>query len=56
MTVLASLADALASGELTTVVAKVEARGPAAYVTDLTMLENRFEFRRWVRAARGESR
>jgi sulfopyruvate decarboxylase subunit beta len=51
----AAFGDALASGELTTLVAKVEAAGPARYVTDLTMLENRFEFRRWVRAARGES-
>ena len=48
--------EAFAGDELTTLVAKVEARGPSAYVTDLTMLENRFEFRRWVRAARGESR
>jgi sulfopyruvate decarboxylase subunit beta len=52
----AAFAEALASGELTTLVAKVEATGPSAYVTDLTMLENRFEFRRWVRTARGENR
>src|SRR4051794_27386188 len=35
---------ALAAGELTTLVAKVEAVGPAKYVTDLSLLENRFEF------------
>jgi sulfopyruvate decarboxylase subunit beta len=51
-----AFAETLASGELTTLVAKVEATGPSAYVTDLTMLENRFEFRRWVRTARGENR
>src|ERR1041385_4353659 len=32
---------ALAAGELTTLVAKVEAVGPARYVTDLSLLENR---------------
>lgn len=42
--------DALSSKELTTIVAKVEATGPAKYVTDLTMLENRFEFSRYLRS------
>jgi sulfopyruvate decarboxylase subunit beta len=42
--------DALAAGELTTIVAKVEAIGPAAYVTDLSLLENRFQFARYLRA------
>src|SRR6185503_5228374 len=32
------------AGELTTLVAKVEATGPSAYATGLSMLENRFEF------------
>jgi sulfopyruvate decarboxylase subunit beta len=41
--------DALAVGELTTIVAKVEARGPARFVTDLPMLENRFQFQRHLR-------
>lgn len=40
---------ALAARELTTIVAKVEARGPSGYVTDLALLENRFEFQRWMR-------
>jgi sulfopyruvate decarboxylase subunit beta len=40
---------ALAAGELTTIVAKVEAVGPAGYVTELSMLENRFEFQKWLR-------
>ncbi len=39
---------ALDAGELTTLVAKVEATGPAAFVTDLAMLENRFQFQRWL--------
>ena len=33
-------------GDLTTIVAKVEAVGPSAYVTDLSLLENRFQFPR----------
>jgi len=37
------------AGELTTLVAKVEAVGPAAYVTDLTLLENRFQFARHLK-------
>jgi sulfopyruvate decarboxylase subunit beta len=32
--------------QLTSLVAKVEARGPKVYLTDLHMLENRFEFQR----------
>jgi sulfopyruvate decarboxylase subunit beta len=40
---------ALASGELTTIVAKVDAKGPAGIVTDLALLENRFEFQRWLK-------
>ena len=38
--------EALESNELTTLVAKVEAVGPSAYVTDLSLLENRFQFQR----------
>jgi hypothetical protein len=34
---------------LTTIVAKVEAIGPSGYVTDLALLENRFEFQKWLR-------
>ncbi len=41
--------DALAVRELTTIVAKVEAKGPAVYVTDLALLENRFQFSRFAR-------
>jgi len=42
--------EAIAAGDLTTIVAKVEAVGPAAYVTDLSLLENRFQFQRYLRS------
>jgi sulfopyruvate decarboxylase subunit beta len=35
---------------LTTIVAKVEATGPATYVTNLTLLENRFQFSRYIQS------
>jgi sulfopyruvate decarboxylase subunit beta len=41
---------ALAVGDLTTIVAKVDAVGPPAYVTDLSLLENRFQFQRYLRS------
>lgn len=41
--------DALAARDLTTIVAKVEAVGPSGYVTDLSLLENRFAFQRYLR-------
>jgi sulfopyruvate decarboxylase subunit beta len=44
-----SVSDALAARELATIVAKVEAVGPKAFVTDLGLLENRFEFARHLR-------
>ena len=40
--------DALAAQDLTTIVAKVEAVGPSGYVTDLSLLENRFAFQRYL--------
>ena len=43
-----ALDDALAAGELTTIVAKVEAVGPSTFVTDLALLENRFQFQRYL--------
>ncbi|HKW31372.1 MAG TPA: thiamine pyrophosphate-dependent enzyme [Candidatus Acidoferrum sp.] len=50
---LESFKDAVIDGgqanELTTIIAKVEATGPAAYVTSLTLLENRFQFWRHTR-------
>ena len=36
--------------ELTTLVAKVDATGPAAFVTDLGLLENRFQFQRYLQS------
>ena len=35
--------------ELTTLVAKVDATGPSKFVTDLSLLENRFEFQRYLK-------
>src|SRR5438045_1697982 len=45
----AAFATAVAARELTTLVAKVEAIGPSGYVTDLSLLENRYQFQRWLR-------
>ena len=42
--------EALGAGDLTTLVAKVEAIGPPGYVTDLSLLENRFQFQRYLRS------
>ncbi len=48
--------EALDARELTTMVAKVDPVGPAAFVTDLPLLENRFQFRRWMRETAGADR
>jgi sulfopyruvate decarboxylase subunit beta len=40
--------EALASRELTTLVAKVEAVGPSKFLTGLALLENRFQFQRYL--------
>jgi sulfopyruvate decarboxylase subunit beta len=45
----AAFDEAVAARELTTIVAKVDAKGPAGFVTDLALLENRFEFQRWLK-------
>ena len=42
----AAFDEALQANDLTTLVAKVEAVGPAAFVTDLSLLENRYQFQR----------
>ncbi len=44
-----SFAEALAANDLTTIVAKVEAVGPSGYVTDLSLLENRYQFQRYMK-------
>jgi sulfopyruvate decarboxylase subunit beta len=45
----AAFDEAMAANDLTTIVAKVEAVGPSAYVTDLSLLENRYQFQRYLR-------
>jgi sulfopyruvate decarboxylase subunit beta len=47
-----AFSDALSAGDLTTLVAKVEAVGPKAFVTDLSLLENRYEFQRHLKNLR----
>ena len=37
------------AGDLSTLVAKVEAVGPSGYVTDLSLLENRYQFARHLK-------
>jgi sulfopyruvate decarboxylase subunit beta len=40
--------DAMRAGDLSCLVAKVEAVGPKGYDTDLALLENRFQFKRHI--------
>jgi sulfopyruvate decarboxylase subunit beta len=40
--------EALNMNDLSCVVAKVEASGPKGYVTELSLLENRFQFKQYV--------
>ena len=47
--------EALDADELTTIVAKVEARGPKVFVTDLGLLENRFQFQRHLKGIQSRS-
>ncbi len=42
--------SAISADGLQTIVAKVEATGPKAFVTDLGLLENRFQFRRYIQS------
>ena len=44
--------DAMRADDLTCIVAKVEAVGPKAYVTGLSLLENRFQFKRHIETLR----
>jgi sulfopyruvate decarboxylase subunit beta len=44
----AAVLEAIRGHELTTIVAKVEASGPPTFLTDLALLENRFQFRRHI--------
>jgi len=40
--------DARARAEFTVIIAKIDMSRPAQFVTDLTLLENRFQFERWL--------
>lgn len=46
----AAFDEALRSNDLSCIVAKVEATGPKGYVTELSLLENRFQFAQHVRS------
>jgi len=48
--------DAIGVDELTSIVAKVEAVGPKGYVTELALLENRFQFKRYIEKLTTETR
>jgi sulfopyruvate decarboxylase subunit beta len=52
----AAVTDAVHGNELTTIIAKVEATGPAGYVTDLSLLENQFQFRRHIQSLKKRRR
>lgn len=45
-----AMKDAFNRAQLSTIIAKVEPRGPAGYVTDLSLIENRFQFRRHIQS------
>ncbi|MFW6075111.1 MAG: thiamine pyrophosphate-dependent enzyme [Chloroflexota bacterium] len=45
----AAVDESLSARQLATIVAKVEAVGPAGFVTDLPLLENRFQFARYLK-------
>jgi len=44
----AAVTEALASDTLTTIISKVEAVGPKSFHMDLPLLENRFQFKRYL--------
>ena len=52
----AAARQAISTEGLQTIVAKVEATGPKAFVTDLGLLENRFQFRRHIQSLAAKSR
>jgi sulfopyruvate decarboxylase subunit beta len=47
-----AFSEAMSAGDLTTLVAKVAATGPKGFLTDLGLLENRFEFQRHLKNLR----
>jgi sulfopyruvate decarboxylase subunit beta len=48
----AAVSEALAGQTLTTIIAKVEAVGPKSFHMDLPLLENRFQFKRYLESLR----
>ena len=52
----AAVTRAIQGDVLTTLVAKVEAKGPPTFLTDLSLLENRFQFHRYIQALTGQDR
>ena len=50
-----AFSSALNAGDLTTLVAKVEAVGPAGFVTDLALLENRYQFQRHLQSLKNRT-
>jgi sulfopyruvate decarboxylase subunit beta len=46
--------SAMRGRELVSIIAKVEAIGPKAYVTGLSLLENRFQFKRYIESLTAE--
>jgi sulfopyruvate decarboxylase subunit beta len=52
----AQFSAAQRAGDLTTIVAKVDAVGPSGYVTDLSLLENRYQFARYMKEQEGARR
>jgi len=46
----AQVKQAIDGNQLACIVAKVEATGPSKFVTDLPLLENRFQFRRYIQS------
>ena len=51
----ASVSEAVQGKELATIIAKVEATGPSGYVTNLSLLENRFQFQRFIQSLKQHS-
>ncbi|HLC42181.1 MAG TPA: thiamine pyrophosphate-dependent enzyme [Methylomirabilota bacterium] len=52
----AAVTHAIQGDVLTALVAKVEATGPSTYHTDLALLENRFQFQRYIQSLASQDR
>jgi sulfopyruvate decarboxylase subunit beta len=48
--------EAMRGHDLISIIAKVEATGPKGYVTELSLLENRFQFKRYIEHLTTETR